>query len=332
MQELVGRLTALDPEASEGLKVIAYFDALIAGSVNTEALTRGAAVLAGVPAGARTPESVVRVDAAGKRLIPDTADWPARLVAGDGVVWLERDGAAHANDAIVLERFALAVTLARARRHPQSDSSVQILLDADRPEQERREAAARLGLAGSDLRVVATAPSMHLPDHPSTLAVTAAGVLRATIMTGPAPASVAEAVGLGRPGNAVQLARSWADAQLALTMTDHRHPVVDVADLGILADAVLALADSADTHPDVTALAALDERAARVLDALVEGDSVRSAAQLLGMHHSTLQTKHDTFTRELGYDPREPVGRARYELASLLLRASRVRPASRLNG
>lgn len=332
MQELVGRLTALDPEASEGLKVIAYFDALIAGSVNTEALTRGAAVLAGVPAGARTPEAVVRVDAAGRRLIPDAAEWPAHMVAGDGVVWLERDGAAHANDAIVLERFALAVTLARARRHPQSDSSVQILLDAERAEQERREAAARLGLAGSDLRVLATAPSAHLPDRPSTLAVTTAGVLRATIVSGPASALPAEAIGLGRPGAALQLARSWTDAQLALAMTDHRHPVVDLADLGILADAVVALADTGDRHPDVTALAALDERAARVLDALVEGDSVRSAAQVLGMHHSTLQAKHETFTRELGYDPREPVGRARYELASLLLRASRVRSAPRLNG
>lgn len=332
MQELVGRLTALDPEASEGLKVIAYFDALIAGSVNTEALTRGAAVLAGVPAGARTPEAVVRVDAAGRRLTPDAVEWPARMVAGDGVVWLERDGAAHANDAIVLERFALAVTLARARRHPQSDSSVQILLDAERPEQERREAAARLGLAGSDLRVVATVPSMHLPDHPSTLAVTTAGVLRATIVTDAAPVFPAEAVGLGRRGTAMQLARSWADAQLALTMTDHRHPVVDLTGLGILADAVRALADTVEQHPDVKALAVLDDRSARVLDALVESDSVRSAAQLLGMHHSTLQAKHETFTRELGYDPREPLGRARYELAALLLRASRVRPAAGLNG
>ncbi|WP_411557492.1 hypothetical protein [Plantibacter sp. MPB07] len=326
MQELVGRLTALDPEASEGLKVIAYFDALVAGGVNTEALTRGAAVLAGVPAGARTPEAAVRVDPAGHRLPVESADWPTRTVAGDGSVWLERVGVAHANDAIVLERFALAVALLRSRRHPQADSSVQILLDADRSESERSQAAERLSLSGSALRVIATSPSVHPQGGPSALTVGTGGVLRATIISGPdsvpGPSTVDGVAGIGRPGVATQLVRSWADAQLAISMTDASHRVVDIADLGILADAVRELAATAAGVPDVSALAALDDRAVRVLDALVRGDSVRSAAQELGMHHSTLQGKHEHFTRLLGYDPREPVGRARYELASLLLRST----------
>ncbi|OII40015.1 helix-turn-helix domain-containing protein [Plantibacter sp. MMLR14_011] len=325
MQELVGRLTALDPEASEGLKVIAYFDALVAGGVNTEALARGAAVLTGVPAGVRSPEAAVRVDPAGHRLPVGPSDWPTRTVAGDGSVWLERVGAAHANDAIVLERFALAVALLRSRRHPQADSSVQILLDADRSESERSQAAERLSLSGSALRAVATAPSVHPPGGPSALVVGAGGMLRATIVSGPDGAAglsdVDGVAGIGRAGVATQLVRSWAEAQQAITLTDAAHRVVDIADLGVLADAVRELAATAARSPDVSALAALDNRAARVLDALVRGDSVRSAAQELGIHHSTLQGKHEHFARILGYDPREPVGRARYELASLLLRS-----------
>jgi hypothetical protein len=47
---------------------------------------------------------------------------------------------------------------------------------------------------------------------------------------------------------------------------------------------------------------------------------VRAAAAALGMHHSTLQARHEALTNELGYDPRSLDGRARYRLARLLLR------------
>ena len=51
MQELVARLSALDPEAGTVLKVITYFDKLIEGRVGLETLVRGAAVLSGFVAG-----------------------------------------------------------------------------------------------------------------------------------------------------------------------------------------------------------------------------------------------------------------------------------------
>lgn len=47
---------------------------------------------------------------------------------------------------------------------------------------------------------------------------------------------------------------------------------------------------------------------------------MRAAATALGMHHSTLQARHDALTTELGYDPRSLAGRARFQLARLLLR------------
>jgi hypothetical protein len=38
------------------------------------------------------------------------------------------------------------------------------------------------------------------------------------------------------------------------------------------------------------------------------------------MHHSSIQARHDALTRNLGYDPRTPLGNTRYIAAALLLR------------
>lgn len=106
---------------------------------------------------------------------------------------------------------------------------------------------------------------------------------------------------------------------MALRLTDASTPAVDAADLG----AMLLLAQTYDPehpHEDVRALARLDRRSADVLRTLVEADSVRSAAAELGMHHSTVQARHEALTHTLGYDPRSNVGRMRYIAAALLLR------------
>ena len=50
MQELVGRLAQLDPDAGAAVKVIAYFDRLVEGRAGLEPIVRGAAVLAGCAA------------------------------------------------------------------------------------------------------------------------------------------------------------------------------------------------------------------------------------------------------------------------------------------
>ena len=47
MQELLGRIARLDPSASLGLRVIACFDELVVGNVNTRALLSAAASLSG---------------------------------------------------------------------------------------------------------------------------------------------------------------------------------------------------------------------------------------------------------------------------------------------
>lgn len=323
MQELLGRLTSLDPEASASLKVIAYFDALVAGDVRVEALVRAAALLSGAVAGVESPQQCLRVapDGGPAADAGSSAGWPGVNVSADERVWIERSGHAHANDAMVLERFALAVGVLRARRRSVADDPVQLVIDATRSEQERAAAATRLRLDDAIVYAIATPPAV-CPAGPSTLLATAHGVVRATIVSGSDSADHVPA-GIGSAGSAARLPESWTDALLALRLTDDAHPRVDAAALGVLLPAVRAVESEVGRHPDVAALSNLDVRSARTLAALVEADSVRAAAGALGMHHSSLQARHEALSRELGYDPRSPLGRARYELAALLLRLER---------
>lgn len=94
MHELVGRITALDPEASETLKVISYFDTLITGGVGLDGLLRGAAALSGTVAGAERRGRTSRRDPEGRLLAGTTGQeprFPVRPCSG-GSVWLERKG------------------------------------------------------------------------------------------------------------------------------------------------------------------------------------------------------------------------------------------------
>ncbi|MGA1835989.1 helix-turn-helix domain-containing protein [Herbiconiux sp. 11R-BC] len=217
MQELVGRLTALDPEASENLKVIAYFDALVEGHAALDVLLRGAAVLTGCAAGLAAGGKRMRVDERGLRATdvgsprpvwaerPDgeepaagaadtegaeasggvTVEWPRRPSGyGDGFVWIEREGAAHANDAMVLERLAIAVGLSLERSDPAAGErrALEVLLDGAEPVESRAAAARRLQLdERSLLRIVARPAGHSRPEPRSAVIVTAAGRVRATL-------------------------------------------------------------------------------------------------------------------------------------------------------
>ncbi|MFT4212882.1 MAG: hypothetical protein QM626_13545 [Microbacterium sp.] len=319
MQELAGRLTALDADASASLKVISYFDALVAGGAGIESLVRAAVVLTGVAAGAETSGRVTRVDANGRRGDDgDRGDWPSSEVGGR-TVWIERVGEAHANDAMVLDRLSLAVMIADARRGVPEAGAVEIVLDAGRPASERATALARLPLeAAGPVRVIAQQPDMPVAG-PSALVADARGLVRAVLMT-PSHAPGAGPAGYALASSADVLPQAWEDARLALRLADRRHPVVCADDLGALIVVARSFDPRQSQHPDVGVLLALDERTRELLDELVEADSVRAAAGALGLHHSTLQARHESLTRQLGYDPRSGLGRTRYETARLLAR------------
>ncbi|MEF2254982.1 hypothetical protein [Microbacterium schleiferi] len=314
MQELVGRITALDPEASETLKVITYFDALVGAGAGIDALLRAAATLSGVTAGLEHRDRIRRRDASGRQVDGDpVVTSPARDVPG-GRVWLERGDIHVVADEMVVERFALAVTVTLARHEP--DAALEIVIDRDRPRADRVSALARLRLDASSRVRIAALP----PDHDelgSGLLAGHAGVLRGLLLdsTREAPARG----GISPWVRADLLPEGWEAATLALRLTGPAHPVVDAGELGSLLLAVGAFDPSAPPE-DVTTLAGLDPRSRDVLGALVNTDSLRGASAALGMHHSTVQARHEALTRDLGYDPRSPLGRARYFTAELLLR------------
>lgn len=343
MQELVGRLTALDADATETLKVIAYFDALIDGHANADVLLRGAAILSGCGAGFVTEDRSVRVDASGARRaqsssqrVPTDAlsasasasereiEWPSHRFGDNGTVWLEREGAAHANDEMILERLAIALSVAVERTSPSAARrrSLAVLIDQDSSPESRDAAAKKLRL-GDDARhhVIVAPASAQLPGL-SIVTETPFGRVRVAIGL-PDESQPLDRAGIGLEVAPGELHRSWTSALTALRLTSARTRVIDANQLGallVLADAATA---SQQTNPDTEAVAALllsQPAAEPLLEATAEADSFRAVASGLGLHHSTVQAKVAALTDALGYDIHSPRGRTRLTLALALHR------------
>jgi hypothetical protein len=348
MQELVGRLTALDPQASASLKVIAYFDALVDGHAGPEVLLRGAAVLSGCAAGVASGVTCLRVDASGVRrgpaVVPMLGSWPEHPVAAGGRAWIEREGRAHANDAMILERLAIGLSIAFERMAPATAAwrAVDTVIDPSESLEHRMSAAVRMRIDGGHrLRVVAQPAREPVGEgRHSTVVVTPVGAIRAIIGTAAEPGfhepsragctngaraggtnastTSARRAGLGTVGDAANLGRSWTSALLALRLTSDARPVLDADELG----GVVLIAEAADAraepHPDRAALERVlrrDGRALALLESLLATDSLRGAAGELGLHHSTLQARVAELSSALGYDIRRPDGRTRLSLA-----------------
>ncbi|GAA2158808.1 PucR-like helix-turn-helix protein [Humibacillus xanthopallidus] len=363
MQELVGRLTSLDPEASETLKVITYFDHLVEGRVGVETMVRGAALLSGAVAGLRRGGRTLRIDPSGARLPDagypgepsgpatsgDSPGWPQRE-CGDGVVvWLERTAAAHANDAMVLERLAHSVMVSGASTAGDAVArqSLEVLLDTGSAPTDRDRAAARLGLEPRTLLTVVATGGASTPTTPraalaSARMATPYGLVTASLVRGEAgPRDVAGGtagepasggapttrVGVGSTVTVDHLPRSWSEALLALRVTTGREPWVRVADLGLLAQAVEA-ADHASSPPaDVAGVERAVEHgwSVEALESLADAESVRAVARAAGLHHSTLQARLADLPTHLGFDVTTGRGRARLHTALIVRRAASAR-------
>ncbi|MCL8010124.1 helix-turn-helix domain-containing protein [Streptomyces sp. AS02] len=321
MKELAGRLTALDPDAGAAVRVIAYFDRLAEARAGLEALVRGAAVLAGVPARLVDAERrvQVRVEADGTRRengMPVDPAWPSAALTpgGDPALWLERAEAAEPSvvDAVILERAAGAVRLVLDRtrgRAPADDPAlVETVLDGTAPEAARLHAARRLGLdAAAPARVL-----VPLDGRPR------------IVPAHPAAEPPDGRVGVGPVVPVLDLPRSWAQARVALRFTaegtaqDPGPGVVHADELGgvaLLADLVVP---GAEPPPDVQALEAAAAAAPwllATLHAVASTVSLRAAAAEINVHHSTLQERLAHAEHLLGWPLRTPQGRFRLGLA-----------------
>lgn len=337
MQQLLGKISALDPGSSQHLRVIACFDELIVGDVNTRGLLSAAAALAGCNAGFRSEASAraLAVTPAGEPTEPGPVPRePHREHAGEMVVWLERAGSAQANDRIILERLALALRVrhgsdgrARAARR-----ELQVLVDADADAEHRRTAAAQLGLAPDAGHRVLAAPLFAVwSTHPTgreDVVATPHGLIHAIVVGADDTSARATPLGIGVAARAEGLHHSFRTALVALRLCDApRTPQVRAEEYGAV---VSLLADMPEgvPIPDVDALDDVMQQpwASLTLDAVVRADSLRHAARLAGVHHSTMQARLDQLSAHVGYDPLSGMGRTRMGMAYLVwrLRCSRV--------
>jgi hypothetical protein len=340
VKELLQRLGALDESAEAALKIITYFDTLLEQGAGIEPFLRGAAVLSGFPAGFAHPvhRIWVRVDGEGRPL-PGAEDpqaatsWPHKEL-GDGsggVVWLERPGAPGVNDALLLERVAsgLHITLERVSPLDLDDAgAIEVLLSTTSTDDARRKAARRLRLREKSLvRVLASPPDAeHLAGARSAVLGTRVGPVMASVVE--AAAELPPRAGVGDAGEIRELDRSWAQAQIALRLSSRVVPQVRWEDLGALG----ALAQAADANPavdhedlDAVAQVCAEEWGEDTLDAILVTDSVRAAAQELGLHHSTVQARQTQVERTLGFKVGSGLGRARLAAALVLHRVRTVR-------
>ncbi|GAA3027683.1 helix-turn-helix domain-containing protein [Microbacterium dextranolyticum] len=338
MQELLGRLRALDPAASQGLRVIACFDELMAGRVGTDGLLSAAAALAGRPVGVRRggDGTVVRVGPDGRRLAPDPAATPAptdRHVSGGIQVWIEGgDDGPGVNDALILERLSLALAMRYEPDLSPAPRDLALLVDGAVEPAIRREAATRRGLATGVLLRVVVAPLFAVwrthPIGPEDVVATDFGPVHAAIIPATSPVA-ASPLGIGVAVERDELPLSFRTALVALRLADSAPDTVACADdLGVLAE---TLAD----QPIRPRMDADEEAVARLsgypwgiatLDALVRSTSVREAARTVGIHHSTMTARIEMVTSEFGFSPLDGWARTRVAVALLRwrVRTSRV--------
>jgi hypothetical protein len=115
MKGLLLRLSGLDADAENAVRVIGFFDRLITERASLDVLVRSTAQLAGCPAGVHAPaqglslrgDPDAEVGASGRA--PSGA--AVRGLEGGVVVWVAREGAPTPLDDILLERFAIATAV-----------------------------------------------------------------------------------------------------------------------------------------------------------------------------------------------------------------------------
>lgn len=337
MRELAGRMRAIDPGAGAALQVVAHFDALVEARAGLEATVRAAAVLAGCAAGLVVPgrRLRVRVEPDGRRVDGEPAGLSVSLPGYPGAaVWVERmaeDPGRAEFDRVLVDRLATTVGIVLDRTgtgFPAGDpAAVELLLDATADEVARLDAARRLGLPPDGLFTVTVRAGGPPPPGAARL-----GDLAVTIDPAGSPVKGDPAVrSASGPAVAVRdLPGSYAQAVLALRLATVDEPGpshVDAAEVGGLP----ALADGCDSPAATVEVTHLERVLAAhpwalaTLTAVAGEPSLRAAATVLHVHHSTLQGRVDLLAAALGYGVTTPAGRTRLTVALVLRRFRRNR-------
>ncbi|MDX2391412.1 helix-turn-helix domain-containing protein [Streptomyces sp. DK15] len=322
MEAIAVRLSNLDPHVEGAIRVVVFYDTLMRRRVDLAALARASAVFAECVAGIRihgTGRSIrIAVDGRPASDPPAPASTTAPITLDEeeiGTVWLERPGAPGPLDEVLLDRFAIAASAAVERYGPARTTMadpalVELVIGADSDEAARARALRLLGFAADlPVRVVAVRSREPLdrigalvcPGRPVKAAALAdVGVLLATRVDPTRfPAGVRAGIGAAaRPD------RAWRQARTALRYTGPREPVVHHRDLGALALPAEIPQAAARENTDVAAvarLAAVPEDL-ETLDAYCATGSLRQAADLLHLHHSSVARRLEQIARTLGIE------------------------------
>lgn len=248
-----------------------------------------------------------------------------------GTVWLERPGPPGPLDLdeLLLDRLALAAAAVVERYGPARTTMadpalVELAISADSDEAARARALRLLGFAADlPLHVVAVRSQLPLdqvgglicPARPVKAAPLAdLGIILATTVDQARFPTGAVRAGIGA---AESPDRSWREARTALRFTTPRQPVVHYDSLGALALLAQIPNDVARDNADVAAIARIADNPGELetLDTYCSAGSLRRAADLLHLHHSSVARRLEQTGKILGIDLTEPTGLLRARLA-----------------
>jgi PucR C-terminal helix-turn-helix domain len=313
MEGLLLRLSGLDADAENAVRVIGFFDRLVAGHASLDTVVKAAAELAECPAGVSSPARGLQVGG------PVPASTARRDLEDGTVVWLARQGKPLPLDEMVLERFSIvvAVLLDHSRLPLPSlgdPALVELALSDTAGEAERSRALHLLGLRPSTmLRVLA------VKGKPTGLSAPL-GSLHAVLVPGEEIPQQEGDVGVSAHVPAIEAPAAWRDARTAVRFAESS--VVWAERLGSEMALALLPTEEIAKIPDVIALdkLAAEPQLLQLLEALCRTGSVRQAATAIHRHHSTVPARLEHARAVLGFRPDTPEGRFRLYLALQLRR------------
>jgi hypothetical protein len=335
MEALAERLSHLDSHAQGAIRVVAFYDTLMRRRVDLPALARASAGLAGCAVGIRLhgPGRVIRISPDGRQasspLRSESTTAPITLDEEEiGMVWLERPGPPSPLDEVLLERLAIAAAAVVERYGPARTTMadpalVELAISSDSDEAARTRALRLLGFAADlPVRVVAVHSQLPLnevgalvcPARPVKAASLAdVGVILATTVDRARfPAGIRAGIGAAESPDL-----SWRQARTALRFTTSRQPTVRYDDLGALALLAQVPQDAAQGNADVSAIARIanNPEDLETLDAYCATGSLRRAAEILHLHHSSVARRLEQIGKTVGIELTEPSGLIRAALA-----------------
>ncbi|MFV0131960.1 helix-turn-helix domain-containing protein [Streptomyces sp. HMX87] len=335
MEALAVRLSKLDPYSEGAIRVVTFYDTLMRRRVDLPALARASAGLAECVAGISLHGAgrAIRARPDGREAsdppLPASTTVPMTLDEEEiGLAWLERPGAPGPLDEVLLDRLAIAAAAVVERYGPARTTMadpalVELVISPGSDEAARARALRLLGFAvRQPVRVVAVRSELPLgritnlvsPTFPAKAALLAdvGVILAASVDQARFPAGARAGVGA-----ADSPARSWQQARTALRFTTARRPVIHHHSLGVLALLAQVPQETARDNEDVAAIARLagNPDDLDTLDAYCATGSLRRAADLLHLHHSSVARRLEQIAEALGIELTEPTGLVRASIA-----------------